>query len=163
MLEALEQGFLKPDRVIRWADEVIAATPKPPEWLIDLSTLAKVHREDVAAALREHAAVLPIRRKIELIAVAWQHRLISTREALPRLFKITILERAGSPQERIEEPLRRVLISWDSSEDLDVLEPGLLPRFAAALREFLPGAAEIQTFLPYGTRDMPEPEASPEI
>lgn len=156
LLEALEQGFLKPDAVIRWADEVIASAPKPPGWLIDLSTLTKVHSEDVAAFLREHAAVLPVRRKIELIAVAWQHRLLSLRDALPRLFKITILEREGAPAERIEEPLYEVLVSWDSQEDLDVLEPGLLARLEAALREFLPGAAEIEPFLPYGTREMPE-------
>jgi hypothetical protein len=161
LLEALEQGFLKPDAVIRWADEVIAAEPKPPGWLIDLSTLAKVHSEDVAAFLHEHAAALPVRRKIELIAVAWQHRLLSLRDALPRLFKITILEREGAPTERIEEPLHKVLVSWDSQEDLDVLDPGLLARLAAALREFLRGAGEMQPFLPYGTRNVPEPAASP--
>ena len=148
LLEALEQGFLKPDAVIRWADEAIAASPKPPGWLIDLSALTKVHSEDVAAFWREHAATLPVRRRTELIAVAWQHGLLSLRDALPRLSKITILEREGAPEERIEEPLLDVLVSWDCQEDLDVLPLGLLARLAAALSEFLPGAAEIQSFLP---------------
>ncbi len=68
VLEALEQGFVKPEAVIRWADEVVAAAPQPPKWLIDLSTLPKIHTEDVAALLREHAQALPVRRRIELIA-----------------------------------------------------------------------------------------------
>jgi hypothetical protein len=161
LLEALEQGFLKPDAVIRWADAVIAAEPKPPEWLIDLSSLAKVHSEDVAAFLRSHAAELPVRRKIELIAVAWQRGLLSLRHSLPRLFKITILEREGEPTQRIEERLHKVLVSWDSQEDLDVLEAALLARLAAVLREFLPGAADIQPIIPYMNRGMPEPAASP--
>jgi hypothetical protein len=157
MLEALEQGFLKPDSVIRWTDGVIAAAPKPPEWLIEVSTLPKAHAEDVAAILRKHAAALPVRRKIELIAMAWQQKLLSLQDALPRLFKIAISEREGAPKERTEEPLHEVLISWDMQEHLGVLQPELLARLARALGEFLPGAADIRPFLPYGPPDQSEP------
>jgi hypothetical protein len=160
LLEALEQGFVKADAVIRWADQAIAAAPQPPEWLIDLSTLPKIHTEDVAASLREHAQTLPVRRKIELIALAWQRRLLSLRDALPRLFKVTILDRMEQLREG-EEPLHDALVEWDSQEDLDVLSPELEAKFEMVLKQYLRSAADIAWCLPCGGQTKPEPGASP--
>lgn len=160
LLEALDFGFVQPVDIVRWADERIATTDKPPAWLIDLSIL-KPHREDIAALLREHAAPLPVRRKIELIALAWDRRLLGLQDALPLLFRITILERGGAPRESIEEPLHDALVEWDSQEDLDVLQPELRSRLETTIRQFLTSAADIGQLVPYGGQQLPKPDASP--
>lgn len=148
LLEALEQGFISPNVVIHWSDEVIVATEKPANWLIELSTVLKDHTEDVLTLLRNNSTPLPSRRKTELLAAAWRRGLLPLREALPRLFRITIIERRDrGPREPIEKPLFEALVSWDGQEDLDVISPELTARFEAALTQFLPGAADIQQFL----------------
>jgi hypothetical protein len=161
LLEALDRGFLKPDEIVQWADDTIVSSAKPPEWLIDLSTLVKPYKEDIAELLREHAAPLSLRRTIELIAVAWSRQLLSVRDALSLLFKIIILDRDTAPQDRSEDTLRDVLCEWDCQEDLDLIPPTLQAKIESVLRQYLASAGDIARFVPLKCPRSSEPGAPP--
>jgi hypothetical protein len=161
LLEALDRGFLQPDEIIQWADAAIAANAKPLEWLIDLSTLAKPYKEDIAVLLREHAAPLPLRRTIELVALAWSRQLLSVGDALSLLFKITMLDRDTPPQDRAEDTLRDVLVEWDCQEDLHRIPPTLQTKAELVLRHYLTSGADIARFVPLKCHRRPEPGAPP--
>ena len=161
LLEALDYGFLEPDEIIRWADELIAVTANPAQWLIDLSILGKPYKEDVAALLRQHAQTLPLRRTIELVALAWSRGLLPVSDALAMLFKITILDREDAPQHGPEDALLDVLVEWECREDSDVIHPKLEARAEAVLRQYLTSAADIARFVPLKCQRRPEPGAAP--
>ncbi len=161
LLEALDYGFLEPDEIIRWADESIAATPNPAQWLIDLSILGKPYKEDVAAVLRQRAETLPLRRTIELVALAWARGLLPVSAALAMLFKITILDREGAQQHGPEDALCDVLVEWECQQDSCVIQPELEARAEAVLRQYLTSAADIARFVPLKRQRRPGPGAAP--
>ena len=155
ILDALDHNFVQSEHVIRWADELIATTPQPPPyWLIELSTLPKLYKEDVAALLRQHAKLpIPLRQRIELVALAWDSHKISLNAVFPLLFKITILDRLDSMDTKlqiIDETLHDVLVEWDSQEDLDVIDLRAAARMEALLRNYASGAYAITQFINLG-------------
>jgi hypothetical protein len=46
-IRGLTQGFVTAAEVIRWSDEVIVASPKTDEWMLDISTASEDDRMGV--------------------------------------------------------------------------------------------------------------------
>ncbi len=82
--------------------------------------------------------------------------MLSLRDALPRLFRVTILERLEHLREG-EEPLHDALVEWDSQADLDVLSPQLEGKFEMVLKQYLASAADIAWCLSCGGHTQPDP------
>src|SRR5688572_29858163 len=55
VLKGIEMGLIPAERVIRWADQQIAATDKPESWLIDLAT-TRPDNHDVISTMKHHGA-----------------------------------------------------------------------------------------------------------
>lgn len=162
MLEAIDDGLLQPEDVVRWADTVIMAMEKPPAWVIELSTFGSPHMEDFVTHLREHAQLPPsIRRQVELIVLAYHAGLLSFRGTLPLLFRVTLLERKGRPLDAVGERLANTLVEWDFQEDLDVIAPPLRAKFEAIFRDYLRNAHEISAVIPWRLQRGTDPSDAP--
>jgi len=46
-IQGLTRGFVTAAEVIRWSDEVIVASPKPEDWMLDISTASEDDRMGV--------------------------------------------------------------------------------------------------------------------
>jgi hypothetical protein len=46
-IQGLTRGFVTAAEVIRWSDEVIVASPKPEDWMLDISTAGEDDRMGV--------------------------------------------------------------------------------------------------------------------
>ena len=147
LLEAIEAELLQPADIVRWADEILVAMENPPAWIIDVSTVHPPDLEDVVRQLREHASALPVRRQVQVIVLAHDAGLLSLRDTLPKLFRVTILERGDRSLDERDKRLVEALVDWDFQEDLDVIEPSLQVRLAALFREYLTDAQEMAAVL----------------
>ncbi|MEY4200695.1 MAG: hypothetical protein RLZZ265_2435 [Verrucomicrobiota bacterium] len=147
LLEAIESELLQPADIVRWADGILVAMENPPAWIIDVSTVHPPDLEDVVRQLREHASALPVRRQVQVIVLAHDAGLLSLRDTLPKLFRVTILERGERSLDELDKRLVEALVDWDFQEDLDVIEPSLQVRLAALFREYLTDAQEMAAVL----------------
>jgi hypothetical protein len=160
ILEAADKGIIQPEDVVQWADSIIAATDAPESWLIELSTLGSTHMQDYVPRLREHSGErMDLRRRTQLVVLAYRSGLLTFHDTLPLLFRVLISERKERERGRLEQRLVDALVSWDCQEDLDVIGPSLRSRFEAIFNEVLSGTGKIASVLPWKFRA--EPGASP--
>ena len=144
VLEAVEQGFLHEDGIVRWADSVIVAAAKPEPWLIDLAMLASSHITDYTRILRgQSAESVPLHWRVQMVALAHQHGLVSLHDSLPKLFNILIFDSKEAPEDSLDKQLHRALVEWDSQECLEVIEIPLAHKFKSIFQEYLADAGEI--------------------
>jgi hypothetical protein len=150
LLEAIKDELLQPEDVVRWADAVIVATEKPPQWVIELSTLHSPHLADFVSRLRQQAsAALTVHRQLQLIVLAYDAGLFSLPTTLSKLFRVAILDREEPALDALGQRLVDTLIEWDCQEDLDVIEQPLQAKFTALFREYLTDADDIAAVLPW--------------
>jgi hypothetical protein len=147
LLEAIEDGLLQPADIVRWADEILVAMEDPPAWIVDVSTVHPPYIEDLVHHLRENASGLTIRRPIQVIVLAHDAGLLSLRATIPKLFRVTILERGDRPLDALDKRLVETLIDWDFQEDWDVNEPPFQARFTALFKEYLMDAHGVAAVL----------------
>jgi hypothetical protein len=150
ILEAVDIGIIQIEDVVRWADSIIASTDTPEPWQIELSTLGSTHMEDYLSQLREYSGErLGIRRQAQLVVLAYRSGLLPFRDTIQLLFRLLISECEGRELGRLEERLVNALVSWDSQEDLVVIEPSLRFRFEAIFNEVMSGTDQIVAVLPW--------------
>ena len=149
LLEAVEQELLRePEGIVRWADGVIVAMDEPPAWVIDLSMLRSPHLIDFVVPLREHASVpVALHRRIQVVVLAYLAGELSFADTLPKIFRVTILERHGVKRDALDERLADALVEWDCQEDLSVIEPPLRAKFEALFREYSADAQDVAAVL----------------
>lgn len=148
IVEAVEHGFWRADRIVRWADAEIIAARTPALWLIELST---ADESDIATLMgmlrRKETDRLTLHRRIQIVALAWEAGLISLSASLPKLFAILMFEPKGATEDQLNERLHEALVDWDFHEDLDQIDPALLLTFEQLLRQYLLDAHETSELL----------------
>ena len=144
VLEAVEQGFLHEDGIVRWADSVIATAEQPDPWLIKLAKLASSNLTDYTRILRgQSAESVPLHWRVQMVALAHQHGLLSLHDSLPKLFNILIFDPKEAPEDSLDEQLHRALVEWDGQGCLEVIEIPLANEFNKLFQEYLADAGEI--------------------
>ena len=144
VLEAVEQGFFHEDGIIRWADSIIADTGKPEPWLIKLTMLASTNITDYTRILRGHGAEsVPLRWRVQMVALAHQNGLLNLHDGLPKLFNIFVFDNKEAGKDSLDEQLHSALVEWESQGCLEVLEHSLAAKYEKLLREYLADAGEV--------------------
>ena len=144
VLEAVEQGFLHEDGIVRWADSVMAAAEKPDPWLIKLAMLSSSNITDYTRILRgQSAESVPLHWRVQMVALAHQNGLLNLHDSLPKLFNILIFDPKEAPEDSLDEQLHRALVEWDGQGCLEVIEIPLAHKFESLFQEYLADASEV--------------------
>ena len=144
ILEAVEQGFIHEDGIIRWADSMIAETVKPEPWLINLAKLASSQITDYTRILRgQSAESVPLHWRVQLVALAHQNGLLNLHDSLPKLFSILIFDPKEALRDSLDEQLHAALVEWDGHGCLEAIEVSQAHQFQKIFQDYLADAGEI--------------------
>ena len=151
LAEAADNRLVCAEDIIAWADASIVAAKQPDDWMIELSTLSPPHLDQLTSMLRSFAAAsppLPLERTIQIIVLAHDAGLMELPATLKRLFPPIIFDRPkGANLTPRDERMADVLVWWDCTDDLQVIDPGLKAQFLTVAREYLAEASDIVDFL----------------
>ncbi len=144
VLEAVEQGFIHEDGIIRWAESASAAVEKPEPWLIKLALLTSSNITDYTRILRgQSAESVPLHWRVQMVALAHQSGLLNLHDCLPKLFNILIFDPKEAQEDSLDKQLHSALVEWEGQGGLEVIEISLANNFERLFREYLADAGEV--------------------
>lgn len=115
MLRAVEFGELSADAVVRWADGVITADQRAPQWLTDLSLLDSERFAEMLQLLHQHAECMES-REVDVCILA--HLFFAGRLPLEQLFQRAFAACCidyKAPRSEPFEQLAGIFFKWDQS------------------------------------------------
>ena len=147
LLDAFLRGLCKREDVVAWADRLIMNTDAAPDGVLDLSVPADRLRGDFVSILGAQAArELPLRRRVQIIMLAYDCGVIDFLDTAGRLSILLIDEQDTPPTEpdikRMMDPRWDLFILW---EQVDVRDPAKERRLEGRFGPFRTDREELRS------------------